>query len=289
MLVSINGEIQPMQTAKISVSDRGFLYGEGVFDVMSACYGQILDPFEHIKRLEAACKEIDIPFPWTRRSIVEEIQAMLRKLFFPKAYIRIMITAGDGFGLFSKAQQPNKVIFIKQIFSAPKKVCTKGVSLSLCCQSSAVIRNIKKLDYSSSIKAVKEAQTMGHDDVLYHTGAGKITESSVSNVFFVRRFHNKLKVLTPPADGAILPGVTRASVLRLLGENKIDFKIRIIKTDELSSFEEVFLSSSVRGLVPVSSINSICYSSCEKQSFFSKIESLYCEYLSTKLGLSCSS
>lgn len=274
--VSINGEVFPISSAKISVLDRGFLFGDGVFEVIAAVGGKIIALQSHLERLYESAKRIGIIVPWTFEELANEISQLCQLNPFPKTYIRIVVTRGDGLALSCVCTGPRKAIFVIPAPVFPAEIYKKGLRLKAK-QSPITLRgpHVKALSYLHSIVALEEVKGEGFDDILWLNDFGEITEASTSNIFFIGRNGNEVFVETPAVESGLLVGITRKRVLNLLKKSQISCSELILESDELARFDEAFLSSSVRGLVPIHSINDKVFVSIRENSEFNRIRTAF--------------
>ena len=251
--VFLNGKIVPLEKAKISVLDRGFLYGDGAFETMRAYDGDVFRLEEHIDRLMIALKILKIKAPYGKKELCSFVGKTVTRNGLKNAYIKIIITRGvTGYGIeIPLAQKPTAVIYANKLTDRPNRIYEKGLKAHFACISkneNSFIARIKSLNYIDNILARYEARTQGYDEALFVNTKNFVTEAATSNVFAVKNG----KVFTPPPTAGLLPGITRQMVIRLLGkylENNL-YETNITMKD-LAFADEVFLTNSVLEIVPV--------------------------------------
>lgn len=254
LLTNLNGHIAA--TAQVSILDRGFLYGDSVYEVIRTFRGRHFGLQEHLARLRQSADYLYMAVPWTDAEIQAEVEKTLAQADWQESYIRVVVTRGTdiAIGLQPSAEiQPNLLIIISAI--APEPVLSEtGLHLVI----PERIRNDKKAldpaaktgNYLNNILALFEAQQMGADDALLLNAQGEITEATTSNLWIVREG----VVLTPPVEVGILQGITRRFVLQILQEQNIPYAEQVLMPTDLDNIQEAFLSSSVRLLMPVRQI-----------------------------------
>lgn len=255
MIVYLNGDFVDESQAKISVFDRGFLFGEGVFETLRATAGHPFLEERHFQRLSKSAKLLGYKKEPDRKSWTKILSGLLEKNGLTEAMIRIILTRGQGIpGQLLPQQESLSWVGMARPFSGhPKKWFSEGVKVDI--ENQPTFRSgpssAKTLDLSASI-ALRQNHPDVHE-VLRLSAQGWIAEGTTSNVFWV----SKGTLYTPHLETKILPGVTRSLVMELAPdiagrpcqESKVPPK-------EILSAEEVFLTNSSSGILPVSEIGS---------------------------------
>src|SRR5690606_30973975 len=104
-LISVNGEIQPAEKAKVSALDRGFLFGDNIFETLVGFHGRILDVSPHLARLRQSAEDLLIDIPWSDEALQFEMESLAAEVAEPKIFIRLVVTRGEGLGLRTSAEQ----------------------------------------------------------------------------------------------------------------------------------------------------------------------------------------
>jgi branched-chain amino acid aminotransferase len=262
LLINLNGTID--ETAQVSVLDRGFLYGDSIYEVVRTFQGRTFGLKEHLDRLRQSAKLLYMDVPWSDRHIQVEIERTLAQADWSESYIRIVVTRGTETKIAlnpSAEVQPNLVILISAISPEPELAIT-GHHLVIPQR----IRNSKQAldpaaktgNYLNNILALLEAQQQGADDALLLNAAGEVTEATTSNLWIV----DQDIVYTPPFEVGILHGITRLFLLQILQEQHIPYQEKILYPQDLRQAEEACLSSSVRLLMPIRQINDYVLPNC---------------------------
>jgi len=285
-MISVNGKISLPQDAVIPVLDRGFLFGDNIFEVFVAFGNEVLDLVPHLDRLRRSAAKHDIPIPWSNQELEFEIRSLIETHEAPKKYIRLVITRGYGIGLYTPEDSiPNKVIYCLPAKQESSEILENGLKLKRkIANFTERGASAKTGNYIRSITALKEVKAEGYDDVLWTNGDHEITEATTANVFLIGREGDLVEIATPPAQSGLLLGITRSRIINLLESAKIKVTERIISADELARFDEGFLCSTVRGLVPIQAIDKHRLHTTRKNAVFNHIRSLYMTWVQTQLG-----
>ncbi len=257
--VYVNGRICPPEDALISAFDRGFLYGDSVYETIATSHGKLFALAEHLDRLERSAKGLALRTP-PRATIERAIHDTMAAAGNPESRVRVVVTRGEGKLELDPASagEPNLVVFVQPIGGPTPEMYDQGVAVAIV----SVTRNspgaidpaIKSGNYLNNVMALSEARRRhpeAHEAVLCNA-AGSIAEASSSNIFAV--VGGELR--TPALAVGILEGVTRSKVLGLARANAIACKeAAFMSPDELRGADEVFLTSAARGVLPVTAID----------------------------------
>jgi branched-chain amino acid aminotransferase len=256
-VVDIDGVLQQARDAKISVFDRGFLYGDSAFEVMRT-YGRV--PFrgrDHLQRLQRSCALLRMALPISPAEIERRIERAVEASGQPECWLRIVVTRGAGaIGLdLGAALTPSVLVFALALKTPEERVYRDGIAVGLVHTIRTVdgtaAAGAKTSNYLASMLALDEVRQRGGEEAIILGADGEVVEGATSNVFGVRAG----RLLTPPISSGILEGITRRTVLELAAERAIPVDERTLLPSELQSAEEVFITSSIRELVPVTVID----------------------------------
>ena len=257
-IIYINGIFVPLSQAKISILDRGFCYGDGLFETIRANHGKIFHLEQHINRLLGSLEQILIELPMTRLELMRAVQETLDRNKFKNAIIRLAVTRGITHSniQIDPAIPPTLVINIYP-FTPPRKVIyKKGIQIKLFQERANLINGttnrLKSCNYLSNI-LVKNLSERNNfmEGVIVDPDFG-VTEGTTSNIFLVKNGFLK----TPPISQYVLAGITRQVVLDIAKEHKIPFMEDPITENELINADEVFITNSGIEIVPVTQIDS---------------------------------
>jgi len=254
--VFLNGKIVPLGEAKISVLDRGFSYGDGVFESLRTYRGSPFLLEEHIKRLLRAARSLRIRRPLPAAKLKLAVLRTIQANKFRESYIKIILTRGDakrhGLSPGRTPNRPNLVILVEEQKPYPNKMFTRGwkAVISRIIRPEIPTSRIKSLCYLDNILAMMEAKKAGADEAFMLDENGYIVEGTVSNIFMVR-FGT---IYTPPKEAPILAGITRKLVIKLARQSAFRVIEKAISPKELYTAEECFATFSGPGIVPVTRI-----------------------------------
>ena len=256
--VYINGLFTPLRNAKISILDRGFCYGDGLFETLRASNGKIFYIEQHIDRLFKSMQQVLIELPMTRLELTKVVQETLARNKYKNAIIRLLVTRGDtqsNIQIDSK-NHPTLVINIRPFTPLPKVAYKKGIRIMLFQERANLINGLrlrlKSCNYLSNV-LIKELSDRKNymEGVVVDPDFG-VTEGTTSNIFIVEQ--GQLK--TPPLSPYVLAGITRQVVLEIARDHNIPFAEKQITADELICADEVFITNSCIEIVPVTQVDS---------------------------------
>ena len=247
----------PPEQAVVPVLDRGFLYGDSVYEVVRTYGGRPFELARHFARMERTAERIGLSLP-PREEIERELFRTLEAAGNAESYARIVVTRGEGaqFGLGAHlADGEHRLIVIVRPLQLPtEEQYAQGVSLAVAMTRrnppQALDPALKTGNYLNNILALREAHAAGADDAVLLDLRGRVTEATTSNVFFVR--HGV--VVTPPLVLGMLEGVTRAVVIEVARGEGLMVREEPHGPEALAAADEVFLSSTLREVMPVTSL-----------------------------------
>lgn len=262
ILINLDGHLGP--TASLSVLDRGFLYGDSVYEVVRTYQSRPFALQEHIDRLRRSAAYLYLGVPWSDQHICAEVERTIAAAGAGDYYIRIVVTRGadQRISLLPEAAtQPRLLIILLPVDTNPQ-LSETGLALEIS-QRERVSRNAldpaaKTGNYLNNILALLEAQHHGKDDALLLNAAGQVTEATTSNLWIVR--HGVLE--TPATEVGILHGITRSVLLKILQRLQLPHRETLLMPADLENATEAFLSSSVRLLMPIRQLGTYVLPEC---------------------------
>jgi branched-chain amino acid aminotransferase len=253
---NVNGEITPLEDARISVLDRGFLYGDSVYEVFRTYDGVPMFCHEHFERMENSARLIHMTITQSREQMLNEMRRTAAAADIPPGqdiYVRWHVTRGTGaLDLVpAKDLKSSFVIILKEVPKWNPEFYSRGMRLAVTNVRrnpvEALNPDIKSGNYLNNILGVAEAVDLGADDCLMLNPAGIVTEASNSNVFFVLGD----RLVTPSADAGILRGITKTAIQRMSAENGFEVHDAEIRASDLGRATECFVTSATREVMPV--------------------------------------
>jgi branched-chain amino acid aminotransferase len=249
----MNGRIVPPERARISVFDRGFLYGDSVYEVLRTYGGAPFALEEHLLRLRRSAELLGMRLPRSAAWCVEELARTLRAARNRESYVRIVVTRGAGrIGLDpALARNPQTLVIVKPLELPPATLYRRGARVELVpagqIHADSADPEAKSGNYLSNILALREAKAAGAYEAIMLGKGGRVREGSSSNIFVVRH----AVLCTPPLSAGILEGITRGRILRLATELGIRSREATLYPGDIAESDEAFITSSIREVMPV--------------------------------------
>ena len=251
--VAIDGKVVDPDEARVSVFDRGFLYGDSVFEVYRTYAGAPFAEREHLERLARSAARIMIPMPASIETLASEVRATLEAAGEGDWYVRVIVTRGTGPLTYdpTTARSPLRVIIAAPVSVPPAERYERGIAVALLEASRPTddvrAAGAKASNYLANLLAVHEAQQRGAQEALMLGREGQILEGASSNLFIVKGG----KVRTPEPQPGILVGITRATVIAAAAEEGIEVIEGEVRPEDLFGADEAFVTSSIREVMPV--------------------------------------
>ena len=243
--------------ASVSVFDRGFLYGDSVYETLRTAGGNAVEITRHLDRLRRSGLGIGLEIPFSDADLRAAIAETHAATGNPDSYVRVMVTRGAGpLQLDPRVSAtPVLVVLVQELKLPTAKLYETGLSVRIVDVHKISARSLdptlKTGNYLNSIQALRQAAESAAEDAIMCNAAGHVAEGATSNVFMVKDG----RVLTPSLATGLLEGITRALVMRLAADVGIPASEGVVWPDELRAADEVFLTSSVRGLMPVTTLD----------------------------------
>ncbi len=255
MIVFLNGQFVPEEQATVSVFDRSFLYGDGLFETMRVTKGKPFRWWEHIERLRKGGDFLGIKIPFACKSLEKFAAELIAKNKMPEALLRLTVSRGVGLRGYSPkgADKPVVVMTLHPFPGAPSAASAswKLVTASLRLPAGEKLAHFKTANKLAQILARTEADVAGADEALLCNTDGFVVEGASSNLFWVEGD----MICTPPLASGILAGVTRAVTLELCAQLGLSCAEKQITPDELRRADGVFVTLSSFGVVAAVSLD----------------------------------
>lgn len=254
--IMMNGSFVPVTEAKISVLDHGFLFGDSIYEVIRTRNGQLWAASLHLKRLRYSAERVAMEIPWDDSLLIAELLRMVEKVPHPECSLRLMITRGVGSLSIDPGdcEHPVRVIFGQKLNRPPEALYRSGASLWISniykAPKSHERGNPKTGNYLDNVLALRGARQAGAHEALLLNQAGMVTEGTSSNIFWLKN----RRLMTPSLGAGILKGLSRQLVLKLAENLGIQVVQGLFTLETLLEADEVFITSTSREILPVSSI-----------------------------------
>jgi D-alanine transaminase len=252
-IVFLNGSFLPIEEAKVPFMDRGFMFGDGVYEGIGMLDGRLVDNEAHLERLERSLAEIRIPNPYSKAEWTHLQEELARRNGMTEGFIYFQVTRGvaerDFF--FPDDAKPTVAMFTqaKSIANAP--AAQTGIAVVTVPDLRWQRRDIKSINLLAQVLAKQAAKEAGAQEA-WLVEDGFVTEGGSSSAFIVTK---QGSIIVRPLSNAILPGITRKSLLRLSEEAGITLEERRFTVEEAYDAAEAFLTSASNFVLPVVSID----------------------------------
>ena len=257
-LAWIDGGVVPLDEARVPVTDRGFLFADSVYDTVRT-YGR--QPFllgDHLDRLRRSAEELGILVPWADDELISVVVSLMEQ--WPEgaeSSIRLIVTRGDGgHGLaLPDPPCPRLVVLARALEPLAPRMYERGVRIGRppedLAKESSVPAHVKSGSYLSNVLALRSVRAEGAFEGLLRGADNSWAEATTSNLFLVKDG----VLLTPGIEDQILPGITRALVLSLAAQAELSVVERPLFDADLEQADEIFLTSSLKEVLPVSHLD----------------------------------
>jgi len=277
----VNGEFVPLAEARVSVLDRGFLFADGVYEVVPVLEGRLVDSGAHLARLARSLGEIGLECPVPLAELPALLAELVRRDGVAEGLVYLQVTRGPAereFG-FPADAQPSLVMFTqaRSVLANPK--ARTGVDVITIPDIRWARRDIKSVGLLAQVLAKQAAADAGAGDA-WMVEDGLITEGSSSNAFIVTVDGT---VVTRRADRTILSGVTRKAVLALAAEHGLSVEERGFSVEEAKGAAEAFLTSATAFVLPVVSIDGSKISQGVPGPLTRRLRDLYIEFVRAEM------
>lgn len=255
----IDGRPMAPEAATVSVFDRGFLYGDSVFEALRTYGGRPFALERHLSRLARSAERVFIELPVSIEQIGREVQSAIVGAGNAESYVRLTLTRGVGetLGLDpGLSRHPTRVVIVTPLVSPPPQTYRDGAAVvsyrTERVTDHSAAAGAKVGNYLTAVLATRHARAAGAYEALIVDARGCVVEGATSNVFAVLADGT---LVTPPEEDGILLGITRETLLELAEEQKLSVRLESLPLEALTRAAEVFVCSSIRELVPVVSID----------------------------------
>lgn len=252
-IVFLNGQFVPMEEAKISPMDRGFLFGDGIYEVIPSYSGKLVGFGLHISRMKAGLEALSITFDWSLSQWQELIEELLQRNEPGNKGIYLHVSRGADvkrYHAYPQGIEPTIFAFIFDIPPEPIAEKDKARVFTVCSANDKRWKrsHIKSTSLLGNVMHFQQSVDAGVNETILFNEQNQLTEASACNVFIVK----DKQICTPPLDDQILPGVTRKILLEVLRKNS-DYNVfeRVVSRLEVEQADEIWLTSSSKEIAPV--------------------------------------
>jgi branched-chain amino acid aminotransferase len=251
--INVNGTITAPEAAVVSPLDRGFLFGDGVYETLRTYGGRPFLLHRHLQRLRDSAAALEIEPAAAPVDVEREIARTLQSAALPEAAIRVVLTRGPGPIGYDPAGAgpPTVVVYVRPCPAIPDSWLHEGVDVAITRvrrdPEAPLHPSIKSVNLLHNLLAWNEARRLGTYEPLLLNTRGELAEGGSSNLFLVRQD----RLLTPPPEAGLLAGITRSFVIDLARRAGIDVAEEPLLPADLRGAREAFLTSTLKGILPI--------------------------------------
>lgn len=279
--VFVNGSYVPKQEATISVFDRGFIFGDGVYEVVPVIAGKMVDKAYFIERLARSLGELEIEWPCSRDDVLAMLNELITRNALIEGMVYLQITRGiaDRDFAFPADITSSIVAFSSELTLIDNPAARTGIPVMTTPDLRWKRRDIKSVNLLGQVLAKQNAVTRGGKEG-WMIEDGVITEGVSSSAYIVK----EQVIITRPLSNEILPGIRRRTLLELCEKEGITLEQRLFTLDEALAADEAFITSATTIVLPVVSIDGSTIGTGEPGPITQKLRALYLARLKAEAG-----
>jgi len=272
MTVYLNGKFLPLEDAKVSVLDRGFIYGDGVYEVVPVYHRQPFRLAQHLARLQRSLDGIRLVNPHTEAEWSAIIAELIARQPFDQQGVYFQVTRGVAKRdhAFPVGVQPTVFMMSNPLATPPAELIERGVAAITAPDERWLRCDLKTISLLGNVLARQFAADHGAVEAVMFRD-GYLSEASASNVLVVRQG----KIVAPPKDNLILPGITYDATIELAREGGLPFEMRPVTRDEALAADEMWLSSSTKEVLAVTTLDGKPFAGGRPGPMFKRMHSLF--------------
>ena len=277
MTVYLNGQFMPIEEARIPVLDRGFIFGDGIYEVIPAYSRHVFRLAEHLRRLQYSLDGIRLPNPHSNQEWTGIITDLIKRNEAEDQYIYLHVTRGVArrdHALPNPPVQPTIFIMSSPLVTPPVELLASGVKAITAPDNRWLRCDIKATSLLPNVLLRQMAIDAGCSETILIRDNEFMTEGAASNIFLVK---NDV-LLAPPKDHFMLPGITYDVIVEIAAANNIRYEIRRIGKEELSSPDELLLTSSTKEVLAITTLDNQPVGSGKPGAMFTRLHKLYQNY-----------
>ncbi|MSR64334.1 MAG: branched-chain amino acid aminotransferase [Verrucomicrobiae bacterium] len=282
----LNGQFIPEEQAAVSIFDRGFLYGDGLFETVCIYNGKVFRLNRHLERLFGGLDTLRFKIPYGQSAMALSLTELIRHNNITNGFARIILTRGvSDFGLGTKSSRDPVVVMYAQSrerFSDERYA--RGFRVIIArerANAQSVMEVTKTISRVHHVLAKMEAEDKGVDDAILVNTNGHLAEGTASNLFLVKGG----ALLTAPIEAGLLPGITREIIQTLANSERVPIKEGHYTAQDFYSADEAFLSSTLMELMPVVEVDGKKVGKGEPGPVTRKLHAAYRTLVVEELGL----
>jgi D-alanine transaminase len=274
MTIYLNGSYMPIEEARISVLDRGFIFGDGVYEVIPVYSRHAFRMAEHLKRLQHSLDGIKLKNPHSEREWADILNEIIKRNTPEDQYLYLHITRGVAKRdhAFPNPPVPPTVFVLSNPLTTPSaEQLQNGINCVTVVDNRWLRCDIKSIALLPNVLLRQAAVEAGCAEAILIRDDAFLTEGAASNIFVVKSG----KLLAPPKDNLMLPGITYDVILELAAANNIPFEIRRVSKAEVFDADELLLTSSTKEVLAITTLNGKPIGNGKPGAMFARLHALY--------------
>ena len=281
-IVFLNGEFLPKDKAKISVFDRGFIFGDGIYEVVPVMNGKMVDKIEFWERFKRSLKEIALNFPYKDSEFESILNELIAKNALKEGGVYMQITRGIASRdfAFTKGLQPTIMAFVYAANIQNNEFASKGISVVSVPDIRWKRRDIKSISLLAQCYAKEMALNAGADEG-FMVENGKVTEATSASAFIIK----DKTLITKPFSNEILPGIRRQNILKFARELNLSVAERAFSMNEVYEADEVFISAASLPILGVIKADGKMIANGKVGKFTQQLRQRYLQKMRNEAGL----
>ena len=274
--VYVNGKYASEETAKISVFDRGFIFGDGVYEVVPVVTGKLVDRAYFLERLDRSLSELSIAWPCSQQEYLEIMQNLISRNSLKEGFVYSQVTRGiaDRDFAFPVDTIPSLVAFTSEMNLLNNPLAESGITVTTSEDIRWKRRDIKSINLLAQCLAKQDAHSKNANEG-WMVEDGFVTEGVSSSAYIIV----EKKIITRPLSNSILPGIRRRTLIEIAEREGIELEQRLFTIEEALEADEAFISSATTITLPVVSINGREIADGRPGEITGKLRKLYIEKL----------
>lgn len=275
-IIYVNGEYTPEESAKISIFDRGFLFGDGVYEVVPVIAGKLVDRDYFLERLDKSLSEMSITWPCSQREYLDIMQELISRNGLEEGSVYSQVTRGiaDRDFVFPIDTTPSLIAFTSEMNILNNPLAESGIAVTTSEDIRWKRRDIKSINLLAQCLAKQDAHNKGADEG-WMVEDGFVTEGVTSSAYII--IDNK--IITRPISNLILPGIRRRTLIEIAEREGIEVEQRLFTVEEAQKADEAFISSATTIALPVVSIDGEKIADGKPGKITDRLRKLYIERL----------
>jgi D-alanine transaminase len=276
-----NGRWTTTDERVLGVEDRGFQFGDAVYEVFKFLRKRPIFMLDHFRRMDRGLRDIEIRNPWDESTFVETVEELLRRTVFDEGIVYVQVSRGEGerAHFYPDNMTPTAVAYSRRFRFPDDAKKERGIRLITTPDLRWRQCQVKSVNLLPNALAKKRAQRAGADEALL-VAEGVIREAASSSFFVVRRG----KLITHPLDEHILAGVVRDRVIGLALAAKIRVDERPLRETELFDLDEAFITSTTLGVMPVAEIDGRLIGNSRRGEITNRLQQLFDDLELSEIG-----